>query len=127
MAIRAERTKLNGLVERTVAGGAEMLSEIAATAVATVFNIHRVLRSTERFSDAVADLLDVFHHVLRLFALCKVSGDVAKEVNTVLQMTFLFPEGGGGGRKGNDRRRLRFSKTHRQNVQFRRTLQKRAH
>jgi len=65
--------------------GAEILTEIAMTAVTTVFKIHRALRSTERFEDivtsvAAADLLDVLHRVLRLFALCKVSGDVAKEV-----------------------------------------------
>lgn len=74
----------------TGAYGAEILSEIAAAAVATVFKIHRALRSTERSENTVApasasaaaDLSDVLHRALRLFALCKVSGDVTREVGT---------------------------------------------
>lgn len=62
---------------------AQISSEIATTAVVVVFKIHRVLRSTERLENTVSsatDLLDVSHRVIRLFALCKVSGDVANEV-----------------------------------------------
>lgn len=88
MAIRAERRRLNDHVGRTTGGvyGVEILSEIVMTAIVTVFKIYRVLHSsTDRFENTVtqesaADLLDVLNRVLRLFALCKVSGDVTKEV-----------------------------------------------
>jgi len=60
--------------------GAQILMEIGTTAAATVFEVHRVLLSAER-SGPAADLLDVSQRFLRLFVLCKVSGDVAKEVS----------------------------------------------
>lgn len=93
LAIRASRKGLNDRTRKTIGGrtfGAQILSEIAVTAATTVFKIHRALRSTERSQNtitsatataaAAADLLDALHRGLRLFALCKVSGDVAKEV-----------------------------------------------
>lgn len=87
LAIRTARKTLNDRVGiATGAYGAQILAEIAASAVATVFKIHRALRSTERSENTVtslaaaADLSDVLHRALRLFALCKVSGDVTREV-----------------------------------------------
>lgn len=63
-----------------VAFGSQILSEIVTTAAAMVFQVHRALLSTED-SGPAADLLDVLHRFLRLFGLCKVSGDIAKEVS----------------------------------------------
>ncbi|XP_029345495.1 uncharacterized protein LOC115034080 isoform X1 [Acyrthosiphon pisum] len=57
--------------------------EIGTTAAATVFEVHRALLSAER-SGPAADLLDVSQRFLRLFALCKVSGDVAEEANKLV-------------------------------------------
>lgn len=89
MTIRAERKRLNYHVGRMTGGisGLELLSEIAMTAIVAVFKIHHALRSTtDRFENTVtpesaADLLDVLNRVLRLFALCKVSGDIAQKVS----------------------------------------------
>lgn len=61
---------------------AQILMEIGITAAAAVFEVHRALLSTERF-EPVADLLDVLQRFLRLFALCKVSGDVTKAVSKI--------------------------------------------
>lgn len=79
---------LNERMGKTIGGGAfgaQVLSEITATAITTVYKIHSVLRSssdnTKTALSMAADLLVVLHRVLRLFALCKVSGDVAKEVS----------------------------------------------
>jgi len=60
--------------------GAQILLEIGTTAATAVFEVRRVLLSVES-SGPVADLLDVTQRFLRLFALCKVSGDVSKEVS----------------------------------------------
>lgn len=83
LAIREQRKALIDRGAKTTGGGAfgaQILMEIGTTAAATVFEVHRSLLSAER-SGPVADLLDVSQRFLRLFALCKVSGDVAKEVS----------------------------------------------
>eukprot|EP00102_Acyrthosiphon_pisum_P021313 XP_016658523.1 PREDICTED: uncharacterized protein LOC107883307 [Acyrthosiphon pisum] len=85
-AIRAQRKALNDRVAKTTGGGAfgaQILMEIGTTAAATVFEVHRALLSAER-SGPAADLLDVSQRFLRLFALCKVSGDVAEEANKLV-------------------------------------------
>lgn len=90
LAIRTARKTLNDHVGKaTGAYGAQILAEIAAAAVAAVFKSHRALRPTTAdgsentvTSSPAADLSDVLHRALRLFALCKVSGDVTREVGT---------------------------------------------
>lgn len=83
-------------MSKTVGGpafGIQVLSAIAMTAVTAVFKTHRALRSTELSENAtvtppttVADLLDTLHRALRLFALCKISGDMTKEVRGVRRL-----------------------------------------
>jgi len=83
LAIRAQRKELidrGGKIAGGGAFGAQILLEIGTTAAVTVFEVHRALLSAER-SGPAADLLDVSQRFLRLFALCKVSGDIAKEVS----------------------------------------------
>ncbi|KAL4107798.1 hypothetical protein QTP88_018088 [Uroleucon formosanum] len=85
-AIREQRKALIDRAAETTGGGAfgaQILLEIGTTAATTVFEVHRLLLSTERSSPA-ADLLDVTQRFLRLFALCKVSGNVAKEANKLV-------------------------------------------
>lgn len=82
-AIRAQRKALIDSTGKTTGGRAfevQILLEIGTTAAVAVFEVHRVLLSAER-SGPSADLLDVSQRFLRLFALCKVSGDVAKEAS----------------------------------------------
>ncbi|KAF0760062.1 Sodium/hydrogen exchanger [Aphis craccivora] len=82
-AVRAQRKALidrTGKMISSVAYGAQILMVIGTTAAAAVFEVHRALLSTER-SRPAADLLDVLQRFLRLFALCKVSGDVGKVVS----------------------------------------------
>jgi len=78
-----QRKALIDRAAKTTGGGefgAQILMEIGTTAAATVFEVHRALLSAES-SGPAADLLDVSQRFLRLFALCKVSSDVAKEVS----------------------------------------------
>ncbi|XP_025198290.1 uncharacterized protein LOC112596720 [Melanaphis sacchari] len=84
-AVRMQRKALVDRARKTTscgAYGAQILLEIATTAAAAVFEVHRALLSTEH-SGPAADLLDVLQRFLRLFALCKVSGDVAKAANEI--------------------------------------------
>lgn len=84
-AVRAQRKALidhTGKMISSVAYSVQILMVIGTTAAAAVFEVHRVLLSAER-SEPAADLLDVLQRFLRLFALCKVSGDVGKVVSKI--------------------------------------------
>ncbi|XP_027849828.2 uncharacterized protein LOC114129325 [Aphis gossypii] len=85
-AVRAQRKALidrTGKIISSITYGAQILMVIGTTAAAAVFEVHRALLSTER-SGPAADLLDVLQRFLRLFALCKVSGDVGKVANEIV-------------------------------------------
>ncbi|KAE9523844.1 hypothetical protein AGLY_015732 [Aphis glycines] len=85
-AVRAQRKALIDRTEKIISSityGAQILMVIGTTAAAAVFEVHRALLSTER-SGPAADLLDVLQRFLRLFALCKVSGDVGKMANEIV-------------------------------------------
>ncbi|XP_050524766.1 uncharacterized protein LOC126896218 [Daktulosphaira vitifoliae] len=84
LTIRIQRKSMNKRVRNaTKMFGIQAISVIMMTTITTAFKIHRTLRSNDRFTVMPADLLDSLQWILRLFLLCKVSRDVAKEANDI--------------------------------------------